>query len=149
MSELAPPPDDAGRPLQAPPSGPSADGADTGARGRQVIRCVVALMLYRGFTLAILGTGSPWIARSFGLDQSGIARTFAWASLSAYGALAAYSSVALLAVLLGGLSTAVGYLAICGLPGAVLYSISIDETRGMTLEAAAGEAAAGENPPSA
>jgi predicted MFS family arabinose efflux permease len=45
-------------------------------------------MLYQGFTIAILGTGAPWIARSFGLDQSGIARTFAWVSLSAFGALA-------------------------------------------------------------
>jgi len=44
-------------------------------------------MLYQGFTLAILGTGSPWIAKSFGLSQSGIAETFAWVSLSAFGAL--------------------------------------------------------------
>src|ERR1700739_4543689 len=61
--------------------------ADAAARSRRVIRCVVALMLYQGFTIAILGTGAPWIARSFGLDQSGIARTFAWVSLSAFGAL--------------------------------------------------------------
>jgi MFS family permease len=52
------------------------------------MQCVGALMLYQGFTIAILGTGAPWIARSFSLDQSGIARTFAWVSLSAFGALA-------------------------------------------------------------
>jgi len=45
-------------------------------------------MLYQGFTMAILGTGASWIAQSFGLDQSGIARSFAWISLSAFGALA-------------------------------------------------------------
>ena len=61
--------------------------ADAEARSRRVIRCVVALMLYQGFTLAMLGIGAPWIAKSFGLDQSGIARTFAWVSLSAFGAL--------------------------------------------------------------
>jgi hypothetical protein len=33
----------------------------------------------------------------------------------------------------------VGYLALAGLPGAVLFAVFIDETRGMTLEAASGE----------
>jgi MFS family permease len=66
----------------------SYEAADAGQRSGLVIRCVVVLMFYQGFTIAILGTGSPWIARSFGLDQSGIARTFAWISLSAFGALA-------------------------------------------------------------
>jgi len=88
MSELAAPLDAPERPLQGLPAEPSPDGAETGARSRQVIRCVVALMFYQGFNLSILGTSSPWIARSFGLDQSGIARTFAWICLSAFGALA-------------------------------------------------------------
>jgi len=61
-----------------PPAASPLQAADAAARSRRVIRCVVALMLYQGFTIAILGTGAPWIARSFGLDQSGIARTFAW-----------------------------------------------------------------------
>src|SRR4029077_2516950 len=43
--------------------------------------------------------------------------------------LAAHSSVALLAGPLGGLSVVVGYLALFGLPGALLYAIFIDETR--------------------
>ena len=72
---------------QSPP-GASSGQADAAARSRRVIRCVVVLMLYHGFTMAILGTGAPWIATSFGLDQSGIARTFGWVSLSAFGALA-------------------------------------------------------------
>ncbi len=73
---------------QLPPGVSPLPEADAAARSRRVIRCVVALMLYQGFTISILGTGAPWIARSFGLDQSGIARTFAWVSLSAFGALA-------------------------------------------------------------
>jgi hypothetical protein len=70
---------------QSPPGVSPLQAADAAARSRRVIRCVVALMLYQGFTIAILGTGAPWIARSFRLDQSGIARTFAWVSLSAFG----------------------------------------------------------------
>jgi predicted MFS family arabinose efflux permease len=73
---------------QPPPAVSPLKDADAAARSRRVIRCVVALMLYQGFTIAIMGTGAPWIARSFGLNQSGIARTFAWVSLSAFGALA-------------------------------------------------------------
>jgi MFS family permease len=66
---------------------PPLQAADAEARSRRVIQCVVALMFYQGFTISILGIGAPWIAKSFGLDQSGIARTFAWVSLSAFGAL--------------------------------------------------------------
>ncbi|HEV7987921.1 MAG TPA: MFS transporter, partial [Candidatus Binataceae bacterium] len=84
MPDIAAPMDEA----QLPPGVSPLSEADAAARSRRVIRCVVALMLYQGFTIAILGTGAPWIARSFGLDQSGIARTFAWVSLSAFGALA-------------------------------------------------------------
>ena len=63
-----------------------------------------------------------------------------WISITnSLGALAAHSSVALLAGPLGGLSVVVGYLALFGLPGALLYAIFIDETRGMTLEAASRE----------
>jgi hypothetical protein len=63
-----------------------------------------------------------------------------WAAITnSLGALAAHSSVALLAGPLSGLSVVVGYLALFGLPGALLYAIFIDETRGMTLEAASRE----------
>jgi predicted MFS family arabinose efflux permease len=74
------------------------------------------------FPTALRGTIIGWIAITNSL-----------------GALAAHSSVALLAGPLGGLSVVVGYLALFGLPGALLYAIFIDETRGMTLEAASGE----------
>ncbi len=74
-------------PIAAPPAVSDID-SEGAARSSRVIRCVIALMLYQGFTMAILGTGASWIAQSFGLDQSGIARSFAWISLSAFGALA-------------------------------------------------------------
>ena len=74
------------------------------------------------FPTALRGTIIGWIAITNSL-----------------GALAAHSSVALLAGPLGGLSVVVGYLALFGLPGALLYAIFIDETRGMTLEAASRE----------
>lgn len=66
----------------------AADEAESRERVRRVVRCVVALMFYQGFTLAIMGTGAPWIAKTFALSQSGIARAFAWIALSAFGALA-------------------------------------------------------------
>lgn len=64
-----------------------ADETEARRRVRRVIRCVMALMYYQGFTLAIMGTGAPWIAKSFGLSDSGIARAFALIAVSAFGAL--------------------------------------------------------------
>lgn len=57
-------------------------------RARQTIIATCAMMLYQGYTMAINGIASPWIAADFGLDESGIARLFAWISVSAMGALA-------------------------------------------------------------
>ncbi|MGH7950249.1 MAG: MFS transporter [Candidatus Binataceae bacterium] len=75
---------------EALPPDPHSPGAasDDPARARATIRALVVLLLYQGFTMAILGIASPWIAKSFGLDQSGIARVFAWISISSIGALA-------------------------------------------------------------
>jgi MFS family permease len=44
-------------------------------------------MAYQGFTMGINGTASPWIAADFNLNQSGIARLFAWIALASIGAL--------------------------------------------------------------
>jgi AAHS family 4-hydroxybenzoate transporter-like MFS transporter len=59
---------------------------------RQTVRRTIvgtcAMLWYQGFTMAINGIGAPWIAKSFGLSESGIARMYAWISLSAIGALA-------------------------------------------------------------
>src|SRR5579863_4705215 len=46
------------------------------------------MLFYQGFAGAIISVASPWIGKSFHLDGAGIARLFAWISLSAFGALA-------------------------------------------------------------
>ena len=61
------------------------------------------------------------------------------ALVGAVGAVSAQTTIALLAGPLGGLSTVVGYLALLAIPGAIIFGLFIDETRGLTLEVAAGE----------
>ena len=46
------------------------------------------MLFYQGFAVSIVAVASPWIGTSFHLDGAGIARLFAWISLSALGALA-------------------------------------------------------------
>lgn len=52
-----------------------------------IIAAIVILLIYQGYSLSIVGVASPWIAKSFGLDQARLAELFAWMSLSAFGAL--------------------------------------------------------------
>src|SRR5437588_4165399 len=52
-----------------------------------IIFAIVILLIYQGYTLSIVGIASPWIAKSFHLDQASIARLFAWISLSAVGSI--------------------------------------------------------------
>ncbi|MBI3782346.1 MAG: MFS transporter [Deltaproteobacteria bacterium] len=54
---------------------------------RRIIVATFVMMLYQGYMTAINGIASPWIAAGFGLGESGIARLYAWISLSAVGAL--------------------------------------------------------------
>ena len=54
---------------------------------RTAVILLMAMLFYQGYTFAIVGIGSPWIAKSFGLDQSGIAAVFACLALSSLGAL--------------------------------------------------------------
>ena len=49
---------------------------------------LLAMLFYQGFAAAIISVAAPWIGKSFHLDGAGIARLFAWISLSAFGALA-------------------------------------------------------------
>src|SRR5215470_9012638 len=58
------------------------------ARVRRTVWAIVGVLAYQGFTMAINGIGSPWIAQSFHLDQSGIAALFACISVSSLGSLA-------------------------------------------------------------
>ena len=66
----------------------------------------------------------------------------------AFSAIGSQVAIAALAGPLGGLSVVVGYLALLEIPAAIIWAIFMDETRGMTLEAAAREdtVAAVENP---
>jgi len=54
----------------------------------QLVTAIATVFCFQGFTMSINGIGSPWIAKSFHLGESGIATLFAWISFSAIGALA-------------------------------------------------------------
>lgn len=62
--------------------------ADSATRERATVAALLAMLFYQGFAAAIISVASPWIGKSFHLDGAGIARLFAWISLSAFGALA-------------------------------------------------------------
>jgi putative MFS transporter len=67
-----------------------------------------------------------------------------WLTLMiAIAAIGAQTTIATLAKPFGGLSIVVGYLALLAIPAAIIWGLFMDETRGMTLEAAAGEDPAG------
>ncbi len=69
-------------------SPPLYDDEDARARARPVLIRAMAMLFYQGYISAILPIASPWIAKSFGLDQSAIAGVFAWLALAYLGALA-------------------------------------------------------------
>ena len=62
-----------------------------------------------------------------------------FALVTAVGNVSAQALIALLAGPLGGLSAVVGYLALLAVPSAAVFALFVDETRGLSLEAAAGE----------
>jgi len=55
---------------------------------RNAMGVLAALMAYWGFTDALNGAAAPFLAREFGLDDVGIARTFGWMSMGALGTYA-------------------------------------------------------------
>jgi len=67
-------------------SGGLGDG-DAALKSRRLAHSIARVLAFEGFTMSINGIGSPWIAKSFHLGESGIAGLFAWISLSAIGAL--------------------------------------------------------------
>lgn len=67
---------------------PLYDTEEALARARPVVLLAMAMLFYQGYVSAIVPIASPWIARSFGLDQSAIAAVFAWLALAYLGALA-------------------------------------------------------------
>lgn len=65
---------------------------------------------------------------------------YGWfALIGAGGALAAETTIAFLARRMGGLSIVTGWLSLLGIPGAILFGLLIDETRGLSLEESARE----------
>jgi len=58
------------------------------AQASATLRAIMMLLFYQGYTVSINSFASPWIAKSFGLDQAGIARIFAWIGFSALGSFA-------------------------------------------------------------
>ena len=56
-------------------------------RSSTTVGAIVILLLYQGYTLSIVGIASPWIAKSFALDEGRLARLFAWMAISAFGSL--------------------------------------------------------------
>ena len=64
-------------------------GAEAGVRshGERTVRALFAILACQGYAFAILGVGAPFIAKTFALDQSGIAKMYAWISLNSIGAL--------------------------------------------------------------
>jgi len=52
-----------------------------------IVAAIVILLVYQGYSLSIVGAASPWIAKSFSLDQAHLAELFAWMSVSAFGSL--------------------------------------------------------------
>lgn len=57
------------------------------SRTTAIVTAIVMLLVYQGYSLSVVGAASPWIAKSFSLDQVHLARLFAWMSLSAVGSL--------------------------------------------------------------
>jgi MFS family permease len=51
------------------------------------VAAIVILLIYQGYTLSIVGIASPWIAKSFALDERNLAKLFAWMAISAFGSL--------------------------------------------------------------
>ena len=75
-------------PTTTTPPTPEQLAADSATRERATVAALLAMLFYQGFAAAIISVASPWIGNSFHLDGAGIARLFAWISLSAFGALA-------------------------------------------------------------
>ena len=66
--------------------------------------------------------------------------TMGWFALIGAGSsLTAESTISALAKPMGGLSRVVGWLGLLAIPGAILFGLTIDETRGLSLEDAARE----------
>jgi MFS family permease len=67
-----------------------------------------------------------------------------YALMAAFGAVSAELTISKVAPAVGGISMLAGWLSLLGIPGAILFGMMIDETRGLTLDVASKERAFGE-----
>src|SRR5579862_3419057 len=78
---------DAGSAANATGASPEVGDQQFAPNARRLVTSIAIVFCFQGFTMSINGIGSPWIAKSFHLGESGIASLFAWISFSAIGAL--------------------------------------------------------------
>src|SRR5208282_3067591 len=87
---MTPPPDPARPP--APRDDPAEsllyDSEEAWAAAQPTVRVLMAALFYLGFAGSMVAIATPWIARSFRLDESAIARVLAWLAISSFGSLA-------------------------------------------------------------
>jgi MFS family permease len=68
---------------------PSIEETDAAwAAAQPTVRVLMAALFYQGYATGIVAIASPWIARSFGLDESALAGVLAWLALASLGSLA-------------------------------------------------------------
>ena len=64
------------------------DSEEAWAAAQPTVRVLMAALFYLGFAGSMVAIATPWIARSFRLDESAIARVLAWLAISSFGSLA-------------------------------------------------------------
>src|SRR5260370_30979450 len=72
---------------KAKPADPPQVHQPAQSRPLAVVGAIVILLVYQGYTLSIVGVASPWIAKTFNLDEVKLAELFAWMGTSALGSL--------------------------------------------------------------
>ncbi len=63
------------------------DTAENRGRVRSTVWILIAMLVYQGYAGSIVVVASPWIAKSFALGESALARVFAFLALAALGSL--------------------------------------------------------------
>ncbi|MHB8384205.1 MAG: MFS transporter [Candidatus Binataceae bacterium] len=63
------------------------DTAESWHRARSTVWILIAMLVYQGYAASIIVVASPWIAKSFALSESALARVFAWLALAALGSM--------------------------------------------------------------
>lgn len=108
----------------------------------RTVATVLWILAYQGFTVAINGIGAPFIARDFGLGDSGIAALYAWVALAALGVLA----LSRLADVVGRRRVVLGSMAatpLAALAAASAHDVGVFAVCLLVMNASAGTAVSG------